>query len=1228
MSEKRKELVVGFEVVIKEFESKFIGECKELPGLVVSGASTGEVIKNIKAAIPLFLRYVPKESFIPVFENSTMPVIYDFEEFNRHLYASTSKDAVIRTATGDIGAWENISVSNIFSPYFNPPVGSTKNFQEDSLGDYTPQAYCLKAFNDLGTPKLYAGTNANGGIYETLDGNNWSLAFNSGEARVHCLEAFRGRLFAGTSTEGKIYSYNGTHWVISLSTPELAITCFGLYRDYIYAGTYPNGMIYRTSDGVNWQKVFDTNQSFVNDFIVYKNRFYAATAKATGGLIFMSEDGTNWVENFFSEKDANFFKFGVFANSIYAGSGNNGRIYKSVDGKQWELAFQTDEEDIRSLVVFNGYLYFGSSPKGRIFRTTISNTPPPRAFDVQITDITSHSAVISWVTDREAKTIIEYGTTSSYGNTIMNEKKASSHRITLNNLKAVTEYHFRILTYSDIGSFSGIVEDHKFSTMAAITPVISSKTHPDQNKWYNSNEAGIHWGMHPEIKRYLYLADRNPETIPGPAKCESSTAEGVVLKGLEDGVWYVHFMIEDKAGNISPSVSHFTIRVDTSALPPKVTSATHADEAAWYDSNTPEFTWVPPEDMSGVEGYYYCVDELAVTVPNEKNGIFTEETKVRLEPVEDGVKYFHIVTKDKAGNTGTKASHFRFNVDTHAIPPLISSRTHPDPESWYNGKIVEIHLAKPHDLSGIEGFYFCVDSRPDTVPREHDWVYTRSSDIEIPERPDGVWYIHARSKDTAGNISKDASHFKFRIDTVAYPPNISSVTHPDTHKWYNIKKAQFKVMAPEDMSGIEGYYYIIDNEEKTVPGDTATWTDKDTVFSGDLKDGKWFLHVTAKDRAGNIGRSASHYSFNIDTAAKPPKVMSKTHADQEAWHNNPIPELHWETPEDISGIEGYYFIYDQKHNTVPTKEAGEWTTANQMTLPLLADGVWYFHIVSKDNAGNTGWEAAHYKIKIDTVVDQPKIHSSTHPDETKWYCGSAVKLGWTVPQDLSKIKVFHWVFSKEKYMKLPIEMAQQTDKREMEIDVDKEGTYYFHISGEDNAGNIGSEPAVFGVNIDLKAEPPEIISTTHPNSDRYYADIHPVFVLEQNRDLSGVEGYYYKLDREKDTAPDRKTARFSKENVIKIAEPLEAGTWYFHVITKDRAGNTGAEAAHYRIQIETTPPEVSVKPLPEFSPSENFEVGWEGEDSESGILCFTAEYKEGEKGKWKGWLKETRAKSG
>ncbi len=295
-----------------------------------------------------------------------------------------------------------------------------------------------------------------------------------------------------------------------------------------------------------------------------------------------------------------------------------------------------------------------------------------------------------------------------------------------------------------------------------------------------------------------------------------------------------------------------------------------------------------------------------------------------------------------------------------------------------------------------------------------------------------------------------------------------------------------------------------------------------------------------------------------------------------------------------------------------------------MTLPQLTDGTWYFHIVSKDNGGNTGWEAAHYKFKIDTHVEAPKIISNTHPDESKWYNSPVIKLSWAVPQDLSKIKSFYYIFSKEKLLKIPHETAVNTDKREIEFKVEEEGTYYFHLVGEDNAGNIGEEPAIFRINVDLKATPPDIMSSTHQNPDKYYANTRPIFIVEHVDDLSGIDGFYYAVDKNQESIPDKKTGKWTKDSTITITESLEDGQWYFHIVTKDIAGNIGTTASCCSFKIETKPPEVHIIEPKKFQASESFEVEWWGEDKESGVNCFTLDYKEGDKGKWKPWVNEVK----
>ena len=95
----------------------------------------------------------------------------------------------------------------------------------------------------------------------------------------------------------------------------------------------------------------------------------------------------------------------------------------------------------------------------------------------------------------------------------------------------MTKYHFRILTYSDMGSFSGIIDNYTFTTAAAVTPVIQSATHAAQEKWYGKNEAEFRWGQHLDIKHYLYMIDQEPDTIPEPAVFNNGQ-QSVIVKTL------------------------------------------------------------------------------------------------------------------------------------------------------------------------------------------------------------------------------------------------------------------------------------------------------------------------------------------------------------------------------------------------------------------------------------------------------------------------------------------------------------------------------------------------------------------------------------------------------------------------------------------------------------------------------------------------------------------------
>src|SRR6185369_14363514 len=109
----------------------------------------------------------------------------------------------------------------------------------------------------------------------------------------------------------------------------------------------------------------------------------------------------------------------------------------------------------------------------------------------------------------------------------------------------------------------------------------------------------------------------------------------------------------------------------------------------------PVITWETPSDLSGVTGYYVKADHETSTVPAPGAGDFTKENRLTLGPLEDGLWYVHVASLDEAGNSGKDAAHFPLRVDTKAVPPILTSPSHPEEGKWVSNKKVEVVLDPP-----------------------------------------------------------------------------------------------------------------------------------------------------------------------------------------------------------------------------------------------------------------------------------------------------------------------------------------------------------------------------------------------------------------------------------------------------------------------------------------------------------------------------------------------------
>ncbi len=98
------------------------------------------------------------------------------------------------------------------------------------------------------------------------------------------------------------------------------------------------------------------------------------------------------------------------------------------------------------------------------------DTTPPVISSVNSTNITNASASVTWTTNENSTTQVEYGPTTSYGTqTAIDINQLTSHSVNLTNLATNTTYHFRARS-KDASGNEAISQDYTFTTLSTYKP--------------------------------------------------------------------------------------------------------------------------------------------------------------------------------------------------------------------------------------------------------------------------------------------------------------------------------------------------------------------------------------------------------------------------------------------------------------------------------------------------------------------------------------------------------------------------------------------------------------------------------------------------------------------------------------------------------------------------------------------------------------------------------------
>ncbi len=251
--------------------------------------------------------------------------------------------------------------------------------------------------------------------------------------------------------------------------------------------------------------------------------------------------------------------------------------------------------------------------------------------------------------------------------------------------------------------------------------------------------------------------------------------------------------------------------------------------------------------------------------------------------------------------------------------------------------------------------------------------------------------IRFKMADLNGNEGVSEA-YQVWVDTIApqNPVQISATDH-DADTCSNDTTFTFQWSQGTDASsGVAGYYWELNDSRQGMNaprllGDADTTSTNITV----PEDGIYYFHFSTRDVAGNWAEPRHIGPYYIDTQPPETPWVHSTSHEPNSWSNENVINVMVGARDQGCGLAGFAYTWSQS----PNAWVGTTINANQSLIfsGPLADGQWYLHIRSIDEAG-TASDILHYgPMGIDT--SPPDQCSISSPEEASnnnflvsWYC--------------------------------------------------------------------------------------------------------------------------------------------------------------------------------------------------------------------------------------------------
>ncbi|MEM2638209.1 MAG: hypothetical protein QW704_02445, partial [Candidatus Hadarchaeales archaeon] len=201
--------------------------------------------------------------------------------------------------------------------------------------------------------------------------------------------------------------------------------------------------------------------------------------------------------------------------------------------------------------------------------------------------------------------------------------------------------------------------------------------------------------------------------------------------------------------------------------------------------------------------------------------------------------------------------------------------------------------------------------------------------------------------------------------------------------------------------------------------------------------------------------------------------------------NDNTPILHWQSLIDGSPPVWYYVSVSDNATFPYENFSSGWITDNNWTTPNLSDGIWYWRVKARDNAGNEGGWSSVWSFRVDTIPPAaPTLVSPSDGENTNdntptlvWnnIFENSLPVVYTIEVDTEN------TFTDPLFFTTTVENWSTTGTSSITTPVLPSIVYYWRVRARDNAGNEGEWSDVWSFRVDTIAPTVSGISTVPDN---------------------------------------------------------------------------------------------------------------------------------------------------